>query len=436
MKPGIGGALALLSLAAALVAVVPAPVAAQIPDLPTLEGMGVEYISRSGFFQLLLSGRLDIEEHHITNEWETSTDGLSVCDGCHVRIGREMQEGEGLKNAYRLRLFADLFLGDHLYSLVEVRADRGRETYNSGTRRRVEQVFVRAVTGSGTEGIQVGRFASPFGSYAPRHLTEADPFLNAPLPYDYRTVMNRWRIPGATAGFLRWKDAPEDVDLPSPPPVWETPYQWGALVFGRLGPLDLRAAAMNSAPSSHPNAWGWGFESLSWIFGARWKPTESLEVGASYDRGPWMWSQLGPEVTVSPPPVVPRPDDWRDFDQELIAADVAYLRGPVMIRAEVIRDRWKVPNVTGDPVEMAYTVEAQTDLASGLWVAARAGLIDFRPLDGEEWDYDVRRLEGAIGYQLSRNTGLQLSGYRQTQPGSPVGEGDTDFLGARLWWAF
>jgi hypothetical protein len=435
--PASGAGLHLLfPLVLALAVVAPASVAGQLPELPTLEGMGVEYISRSGYFQLLLSGRLDIEGHHIANEWETPTDTLSGCDACHVRIAREMQEGEGFNETHRLRVFADLFLGDHLYSLVELRADRGRETYNSKTRGRVEQVFVRAVTGSGTEGIQVGRFASPFGSYAPRHLTDADPFLNAPLPYDYRTVMNRWRIAGAAAGFLRWKNNPQDVGLPGAPPVWETPYQWGALVFGRLGPLDLRAAAMNSAPSSHPNAWALGLKSVSWIFGVRWKPTASLELGASYDRGPWMWSELGPEVKVAPSPVLPHPDDWRDFDQELIAVDVAYLRGPVMIRAEVIRDRWEVPNVSGRPMDMGYTVEAQTDIVAGLWVAARAGLIDFRPLGDDDWDHDVRRYEGAIGYRLSRNLGLQLSGYRQRQAELAVGEGDTDFVGVRLWWAF
>mgnify|MGYP002623827555 CR=1 FL=1 len=423
-------------LCALLLGSLPAAAAAQLPELPTLEGLGLEYVSRSGFFQLLLSGRLDIEGHHVTNEWDTPTDGLTGCDACHARIGREMQDGNGLKETHRLRVFADLFLGDHLYSVVELRADRGRETYDTKTRGRVEQAFVRAVTGSGTEGVQVGRFASPFGSYAPRHLTDVDPFLTAPLPYDYRTVMNRWRIPAGTAGFQGWKDTPGDLDLPGAPPVWETPYQWGAMAFGRLGPLDLRGALMNSAPSSHPNAWALGFETVSWIVGVRWDLSASLAVGASYDRGPWMWSALGPGVTVSPPPVVARPADWRDFDQELISADVAFARGPVMIRAEVIRDRWEVPNVVGTPTEMAYTVEAQTDLAAGLYVAARGGFIDFRPLAGEEWDYDVYRIEGAAGYRLSRNTGLVLSGYRQMQPDATQREGDTDFVGLRLWWAF
>ncbi|MDX1646277.1 MAG: hypothetical protein R3304_03945 [Longimicrobiales bacterium] len=427
----------------------PTLLGAQIPELPTLQGMGLEYISSSGFFQLLLSGRLDLEGAHVVNGWEPSTSpDASVCDACHVDLGREFRAGEGTLDLFRLRVFADIFLGEHVYSLLEVRTDRGRENFEAPQRTRLEQAFVRLVDGAGRLGIQFGRFSSPFGSYAPRHLTVLDPFLRPPLAYDYRTVMNRWRVPGSTEAFLRWKDSPDDVDLPGAPPVWDVPYQWGAMVFGRVGPVNLRAAAMNSAPSSHPNAWALDpdqFSRPSWVFGARWKASASLDVGASYDRGPWMAQPkagaiLPPEGS---PPGTPAPG-WREFDQELVSVDVAYARGPVMIRAEGIRDRWEVPNVAGMPSGLSGTLEVQSDLAAGLFVAARGGLIDFRPLrhgslDGtppaeEDWDHDVVRFAGSVGYRLSGNTGLLLSGHRQVQRGGP--EGDTTFLGLRLWWAF
>lgn len=111
-----------------------------------------------------------------------------------------------------------------------------------------------------------------------------------------------------------------------------------------------------------------------------------------------------------------------------------------MIRAEAIRDRWEVPNVVGEPTEFGATLEVQTDLAAGFFVAARGGLIDFRPFDdgsagpAEDWDHDVYRYEGAVGYRLSRNVGLLASAYNQVQ--SNADEGDTTFFGLRLWWAF
>jgi hypothetical protein len=419
----------------------PTQARAQVPEFPTFRDLGLEYISDSGFTQILLSGQFDVEGFYVANSWEPSTVEPVNCDACHIDVAREFQQGDGGAHLQRLRVFADLFVGDHVYGLVELRGDKGRERFDGDLRARIEQLFLRLTTGSGTEGVQVGRFASPFGAYAQRHLSVADPFLSAPLPYDYRTVMNRWRWPGSDAAFLTWKDQPEDIDIPGAPPVWDVPYQWGAMVFGSVGPLELRAAAMNSAPSSHPNAWSLSdgqFERPSWVFAGRWKATSSLEVGASYDRGPWLGRRT-PNVTVTPPdrPSGPPPNDRTDFDQELISFDVAVARGPVMIRAEVIRDTWEVPNMEAAPASVSGTVELQTDLAAGFFVAGRAGMINFRPIDDgqgsrEDWDYDVYRYEGALGYRLSQNVGLLLSGYRQVQ--TVQQDGDTEFVGLRMWW--
>ena len=50
--------------------------------------------------------------------------------------------------------------------------------------------------------IQVGRFASPFGSYPGRHLTPVDPFIRPPLPYDYRTINSRTVAPPNASRYL------------------------------------------------------------------------------------------------------------------------------------------------------------------------------------------------------------------------------------------
>ncbi|MDX1493797.1 MAG: hypothetical protein R3253_07060, partial [Longimicrobiales bacterium] len=381
---------------------------------------------------------------HITNEWNPSPLPPDECDACHVDLAREMMQGDGTLQTHRLRVFADIFLGDHVYSLVELRNDNGLENLRAPQRTRVEQAFVRVVTGSGTGGVQLGRFASPFGSYALRHLTVVDPFLSPPLAYDYRTVMNRWRFPVDGADFMGWKDAMEEIALPDAPSVWDVPYQWGGMAFGRVGPVDLRVAAMNSSPSSHPRAWRLDFDAFSrpsWVVGARWKVSPSLEIGTSYDRGPWL-AEPQDQVADFPPgsPTGQVPDDRWDFDQELISLDAAFLRGPLMIRAEAIRDRWEVPNVDGMPASISGSLEVQSDVAAGLFVAARGGFIDFRPFDAdtgtgaEEWDYDVRRFEAAVGYRLARNLGVMLSGYRQSQVVRD--DGDTTFVGLRLWWEF
>lgn len=439
----------LLGIQLLLGAAFSSPAAAQLPEFPTLAGAGAEYISSSGLFQLSLSGQLDLEGMHIAHSWEAPPANTN-CETCHVAVARGLREGEGALRTYRLRIFADVFLGDHLYSLIEFRSDRGSDAVDGGMRGRVEQAYVRVVSGSGVTGLQVGRFATPFGAYPMWHLTSVDYFLRPPLGYEYRTVMNRWRVPMDAQDFLGWKEAPEALDRPGAPPVWEVPYQWGALVFGRLGPVDLRAAVMNSAPASGPPTWKLKrgrFGPPSWVVGARMKPWASLDIGVSYNRGPWMEEII--DGTIQPPPGSPPGTEApgsRDFDQELFSADIGFARGQTMVRVEAILDRWEVPNVVGTPTDFTISLEVQRDLAAGLFVAVRGGLIDFRTVDDglgaasplpdgtAEWDHDVYRYEASLGYRLARNVGLLFSVYQQVQ--AEVGDGDARLVGLRLWWAF
>jgi hypothetical protein len=440
-----------VALTIALSALLPASGGAQEGEWPTLTGAGLEYISGSGLLQLTLSGQLDIETLYVHDAWaglvgreageQPIPDAQSGCPRCHVGMGYPGDGGD--LTAHRLRLFADIFLGDHVYSLVEVRSDRGHAPADGDVDVRIEQAFLRLVTTSGALGVQAGRFASPFGSYAQRHLTTVDPFLRPPLAYDYRTLMSRNLAPRDAAILLDWKEAPEFLRKPGAPPVWDVPYQWGAMAFAGLGPIDLRVAAMNSAPSSDPAAWRWAWDRLrdpSWVAAARARLSASLDLGVSYNRGPWMEPLTG--GTIQPPPGAPpgtAPPSYRDFDQEILSADFTFARGPIVLRAEAMLDRWALPNVEHRATERLYNLETQWDLAAGFFVGVRAGYIDFRPMEdglggASDWDHDVVRYDGSVGYRLARNAGVVLSAYRQLQ--SEAADGDTHLAGLRLWWGF
>jgi len=436
---------------AALLILLRGPLLAQGGEWPTLADAGLEYVSPSGFFQVGLSGELDLEALQVGEDrWaglvggpsadSVPADWPSACADCH---GQEMVHARGKGGtilAHRLRVFTDIFVGDHVYALVEARSDRGEAPANRDLAIRIEQAYLRVANAHGTLGVQAGRFASPFGSYALRHLTDVDPFLRPPLPYDYRTVMSRTHAPPDGAGFLTWKNWPELFRLGGTPPVWDVPYQFGAMVFGRVGSVDLRAAAVNSAPSSDPSAWrldGNRLRHPSWVLGARAHVSPALELGASYDRGPWMDA-----ITVGAlqPEQGRIPSLW-DYDQEMFSADFAFARGSMMLRGEAILDLWELPNISDRAEERLYSAELQWDLVAGMSAAARAGYIDFRPLSGgsgayatgprADWDQDVYRLEGSLGYRLVRNAGVTLSAYRQTGGGA-----HTLFAGVRTWWAF
>jgi len=421
----------------------PSALLAQGGEWPTLSEAGIEYLSSTGFLQVSLSGQLDLEAMRVggdgwgglvnhSSKTETPPTDWIECTFCHVGLDYNSRPGNVM--AHRLRVFTDIFLGDHVYSLIEVRSDRGHGPSNRNIQVRVEQAYVRLVNGSGAAGLQVGRFVSPFGSYALRHLTVVDPFLRPPLPYEYRTVLPRRHVPGNEGGVSSWKDWPALFRSPGAPPVWDVPYQAGAMVFGRVGPIDVKLAAMGSAPSSDPAAWGFDldrFREPSWVLAARTRLSPALDVGASYSKGPWMESLVGGTV---PPPA----QSYRDFDQEIVSADLALARGPMMFRAEAMFDLWEVPGVSDRLRDLSYTAELQWDLRAGISAAARFGMIDFRPSratpsgSAEDWDLDVYRVEASLGYRLVRNAGVIISGYQQNVRGA---EG-TYLGGLRLWYAF
>lgn len=389
-------------------------------ELPTLRELGAEYMSRDGSVQLALSGQLDLEAFHVPEP------------------GFGLLLGGGPFVAPRLRLFADVFAGDHVYGLLELRGDRGDAPVQGEWDARVEQAFLRVGTASGAFAVQAGRFASPFGSYALRHLSPQDPFLRPPLPYDDRTVMCAAIAPASMAGFLTWKDRPDEFRAIGAPPIWGVPYQWGVMVAGAKGRVVWRAAAMNSAPSSEPEAWSWDAERMrhpSLVAAVGLSLTPALSVEASWNRGPWMEELKGGAYP-------PGTDQW-DYFQTLTALEVTWARGGVVMRGEVVRDEWDVPNTGYAPVEWGGSLEAQIDLAAGVFVAGRAGFLDFRPVPtGEsgyggpslEWDHDLRRYEASVGYRIERNAGLLASWSHQ--PRRSALEGSRSQLAARLWVAF
>jgi hypothetical protein len=220
METRAGRLVRAMLLAAGTQACAQSPAAAQGGEWPTLSGLGVEYLSPSGAFQVSLSGQLDLESLLVAEDrWgglvggsgadSVPADWVSACADCHRAEAVPKHGRGGHVSAHRLRVFADIFLGDHVYSLVEVRSDRGPAPSNGRVQVGLEQAYLRLVGGGGTVGVEVGRFASPFGAYAPRHLSGGDPFLRPPLPYDYRTIMSYTHAPPDAAALVSWEEVRE-----------------------------------------------------------------------------------------------------------------------------------------------------------------------------------------------------------------------------------
>lgn len=380
---------------------------------PTLADAGIGYLSESGMFQMDLSGQLDLELLYFENE-ELGLSGLAY--------------GGGALFAPRLRLFLDTFYGDQIYALVEFRADRGEAPTADVWEGRVEQAYLRVATGDGTVALQGGIFASPFGSYSTRHLSVVDPFIRPPLMYDYRTVISRRAAAPTEEQFARWKYDPEAWRTDGAPPLWAVPYQWGGMVTLAKSFLTGRFAVMNSAPSSEPAAW-YDFEVLgkpSFVGGLRAKVSPEVSMGLSYNKGPYVRTDS----------VRPSTSTYNTaYDQEMWAIDADFARGPIMLRGEFVHDAWDVPNVEPLAIDLGFNFEAQVDVATGWSVAARYGRIDFNEISTfGDWDWDVTRWEGSVGYRITLNAGVLVS-YAMTSDVGPLDPRD-NLTAVRLWWGF
>jgi class 3 adenylate cyclase len=403
-------------LSGALFAGTPEPLHAQPGGLPTLESLGLHYSSPAGAVQLALSGRLDLEGYAPDDEptWLIPTTNAFV--------------------AGRARLFADLFVGERVYGLVELRADRGHAPSDGRLEARFEQVFLRfRPLARPVVALQAGKFASPFGAYAARHHTAADPLIRPPLPYDQRTLVAPNVVPGGLDGFLGWKDEARDRRVDGAPVVWDVPYPWGALATFGIGKLGARFAVLGSAPSGAPETWELAERRLrhpNVMAGLAYPIVPALTLGAAWNRGPY----LEPLISGT----LPAGAALEDFVQETVAFDAAYERGRTSLRAELFLNRWEVPNLPEDPLDTSFYVEGTTHLSAGLFLAARYGEIRYSRM-GEDslavpWDLDQRRLQLGGGYRIVHNAEIRAEYLINDTAGAA--DPRDNLLSVQVWWAF
>ena len=125
---------------------------------PTLDEMGVRYVSPSGLVQVKPSVRIEL-------------DGFVPQDAPAWHL-----EDTSPFVAGRASLFVDLFVGRHLFASTELRLDRGQPARSGPLQGHLQQAFVRLTPAPGTNfHIQGGKFVSPFGGYPGRAHTSADP---------------------------------------------------------------------------------------------------------------------------------------------------------------------------------------------------------------------------------------------------------------------
>jgi hypothetical protein len=341
--------------------------------------------SPNGYIRTDLSGLLDLEMYYS----DQAPPGLLIAD-------------DKFFFNPRLALFLDTRIGPHLYSVLQVRFDRG---FDPGARRdgdiRFDEYFLRYTPLDGPAlNIQVGKFATVFGNWVPRHLSWDNPFITAPLPYENVMTVGDVNAPPTRPGFLGRRNR-NDQKADWMPMIWGPSYATGASIFGRVEQFDYAFEMKNSGLSSRPFAWDptnvdWDHPTVSGRLGVR--PDVAWNIGANASYG----SYLQPRAAGLPPGSNPG-----DFSQLTVGPDVSFAWHHWQFWAEAFATRIEVPNV-GDVESAAYYIEARYKINSSWFAAARWNQQFFdeipNAVGGEErWDREAWRAETALTYRYSRH---------------------------------
>jgi hypothetical protein len=116
--------------------------------------------------------------------------GLMDIEGYYIQqppTGLYSTNGNFLFNP-RLTLNLDVEITPAIYGFVEARVDRGFDPSNGDIDTRFDQYGISYKPRSDNPfRIQVGKFSSVVGTYSEREDSWANPFVNAPLPYENLT---------------------------------------------------------------------------------------------------------------------------------------------------------------------------------------------------------------------------------------------------------
>jgi hypothetical protein len=307
----------------------------------------------------------------------------------------------------RLSVFVDTRLGKHLYSLVQVRVDRGFDPFERPHEARLDEYLLRYTPfGGGTLSVQAGKFATVFGNWVPRHRSWENPFVNAPLPYENVTTITDAVAPASSQAFLA-RLGIADKKGEWLPVLWGPVYASGASVFGSWKRLDYAVDVKNAAVSARPEVWSagegdWRHPNVAARVGHR--PNAAWTLGASWSRGPYMHaaaaSTLSANTRVS------------DFRQTTVGADVAFSRRHLEVWSELIFSRFEVPNV-GDADVWSYYVESKYKISPRVSAALRWGRQRFGDVaDGvggqRPWDGALWRTDAALAWRWTNHVQAKL----------------------------
>ena len=318
----------------------------------------------------------------------------------------------------RLSLFFDAQLGEKIYAFAQARADQGFDPGYLSGRFALDEYAIRYTPwDDGRMSVQIGKFATVFGNWAPKHSSWDTPFITAPLAYENLTSM--WDTSAADsldtlrfwAGLTGAAQTSRTDALASRmlrlPLIWGPSYASGIAVFGHVGKFEYAAEMKNSALSSRPDDWDatavqWRRPTVNARLG--WRPNQSWNVGVSGSIGTYL-NHLA-SGTIAPG------HSLSDYRQIMLGQDVSFAWHHWELAGEIMEARFEIPGL-GDADSLAYYLSAKYKFTPQLFGAVRWSQHVFGTLpDGtggsDKWGGDIWRTDIALGYRFNAHTQLKL----------------------------
>ena len=322
----------------------------------------------------------------------------------------------------RIRLFGEWRLARPVSIVGELRTEAAEDIEAAA-------LFVRWQPWESREfAIQAGRIPPVVGAFARRAYGRDNAVIGLPLAYQYLISLRSDALPATPEDVLRmrgrgWQPSYPIGSQSLEPGVsliaasrWDT----GAEVHWRHGIVEAAAAVTRGAPAvpvvrQAPNRPGWsGRVAVQTPIG--------LTIAGSAARGHWIEDSVLALVPVAK----------REAMQTLLATDVEYGHGPLLLRGEWLHSRFEVPFVAlpgAGPALDAWSgfVEARYRLHPRWQVGARVDRLDFSritrtgdPAATIPWDASVDRLEVAVGFRAARFFDIRAGWQRNWRDGGRV----------------
>lgn len=333
-----------------------------------------------------LSGYLDLEYYHFPQP----PPGL-------IRAG-----GHDLF-APRLSVFLDAQIGPHLYFFAQSRFDTGFDPSDRGAQARLDEYALRFTPwNDGRFNLQVGKFATVFGTWVERHLSWDNPFVNAPLPYETATLVSDLELPQTGQSFRAVPGFDKYEFLPI---IWGPAYARGGSVAGQVGMFEYAAELKNTAVAARPEEWARrSFDYPAFDLRVGLRPSPAWRFGLSFAEG----SYLDPNAR----PLEPNGGGVGQYREFVLGQDVSYARGHWQFWAEVFEARFQVPRL-GNADIFAYYLEGKYKITPQLFAALRWNQEMF--FSGRDQNrqpvakaHDISRIDAALGYRFTAHTQLKL----------------------------